>query len=190
MSLWDDIGKTFEKGGKQVINQGDQIQKIIRKEVEKAVNTAVKEATDPLKKQIKVLEHEIDRQVKYVEDAVYEVLESIAVDTIKIALQKYISVIKILAPDSAALGIGGVEFEWEFTEERLMALQSLADNPPRGKANIRKALKDILNVMAPSEVSFTMSVGLALGISSDNLEVSGTLKWETEKFLKEIEKII
>lgn len=179
MSIFNKIKKTFSP---KKFNPGDQI----KNELNKFKGTVKREIIQEIKGEvIGPLEDKIDKIENKAKDAAEKVIEEIIKAISSQAFKQVVRWIEVFAPSQASLSLGPVEFGFEL-KDRLGYLKGLVKHPPKNKQGIIK----VIRTLAPSEVTVSASVNLALGIGSRELGVGGALTVETEKFINKIDSVL
>ena len=186
-NLGNEVKGSINKAGNDVKNGIHEV----ASQAENQVKNAAHDVESQLKSSFEELEDELEEAAKdafeAVKDEAMELAQAAMKEISKGALNKAVDAIQIVVPKSISLGLGPIGLEIGDINDKIDTFQKWASNPPSTKNDIRAIVEQI----APSSVSITISIGLAfLVVQSESLELEVGATYETSDFLDNLDVLL
>lgn len=151
----------------------------VKDEAIKGIKSAESEATKSLKKLGDHIKDELEKDLK----AIVERLEG---QTAKEVLGYLVDVVRTLSPSEVGIQLGPVALSLGNLEKKVEHIIKWAEKPPHNRETWIDFVKDV----SPDSLSISASIGFALVVESEDLQIEVSATWNAEDILDNIDDIL
>ena len=151
----------------------------VKNEAIQSIKTAESEATKSLKSVGEEIKKELEADLKAIEQR----LEG---QTAKEVLGYLVDVVRTLSPSEVGIQLGPVALSLGDLEQKVEHIIKWAQHPPHNRETWIAFVKDL----SPDSLSLSASIGFALVVESEDLQIEVSATWNAEDILDNIDNIL